>query len=286
MADQETTVPMDVSDAELFADSLTDEPVQETAPEIAPETEQPRDEQGRFVAKDADPAPTQPEQQPKQEPEAKDEAQVPSWRLREIREQREAAERRAEEAAKQSYSLQAQLQAMQKELQQLRSPKQEPVDFFADPDQALSQRLHPIEQRFAQLQSQMLMNSSKAVAIATHGAPAVAEMEQAIGEAMQRQHPEMSVLAQQMRSSDDPVGVAMQWYKNNRALEKYGSDPEAYIEKELERRLAEKQAQPSRPQINLPPSLNRISGSGPSHTPDDGDVSDAALFRHAISGRR
>jgi hypothetical protein len=304
MADQEITVPMD--DKELFAAAI--EEVPKEAEETQEVTEQPRDEQGRFAKQEAtDAAPTQPEpaEQPTEQPEAKEEANVPSWRLREVREAREAAERREQEATRQAYALHAQLQAMQRELAQLRAPKQEPVDFFANPEQALEQQFEqrrtPIEQRFAQMEGQLRLNSSKAIAIATHGGQAVVEMEQAIAQAMQSGHPEMNVLAAQMRTSDDPVSVAMQWYQRDKLLKETGGDISNYRTKlegdllknpefrakAMEAWRTEAQSQPgTRPAINLPPSLNRATGSGGNLGQDDGDMSNEALYSHAISGGR
>ena len=90
---------MDLDDKELFSSAMTadenpeveteasaDAPAQET-----PQQERQRDEQGRF-AKQVEPEP-KPEQQA-QVPEAKEEANVPSWRLREVREE---ADRRVAE---------------------------------------------------------------------------------------------------------------------------------------------------------------------------------------------
>jgi hypothetical protein len=197
---------------------------------------------------------------------------VPSWRLREVREAREAAERKAEEATRERFALQTQLQQMQAELQKLQAPKSEPVDFFADPDQALQQRLTPFEQRFAKLEQDVRLSSLVQRRLPFTGPPTVAEMEQSIEQAMQKNHPDINGLAAQMRTSSDPVGVAMNWYKRNKLWDVTGGDPDAYkskvldealkdpeyLQKALEAARAQAGAAPgSRPNIQLPPSLSR-----------------------------
>lgn len=292
MADQQETI--ELNDAELFQGAVAEEP------------ERARDEQGRFAAKEpeveakpepekveAKPEPVKEQQQPEAK-DAKDEAAVPSWRLREVGEARQAAERRAEEAQRQTYALNAQLQQMQNELAQLRKPKEEATDFFVDPDKALQQRLSPVEERFAKLETEMRLNSSKALAVAMHGAPAIAEMEKAVEQAAQANNPDIPALAEQMRRSHDPVGVAMAWHQRSKLISETGGDIGKYKERILGEAMKDpaflKQAleaarsaagQQSSPAINLPPSLNKTAGSAAS-APDDGDVSDAALFRQAV----
>jgi len=296
----ETTVPIDDQGmlSDIMAEPVTEQPQEQQAePEKA---EQPRDEHGRFVAKTEEPAKPEPVEAKPPEPEQPrdDDGKVPSWRLRELREAREAAERRAEEASRQAYAQQQQLAALQRQLAELQRPKPEPVDFFQNPDGAIEQRLSPIEARFAQLESTMRLNTSRALAVATHGAKAVSEMESAVEKASREGHPEMQLLAAQMRASDDPVGVAMQWHKRSRMMEVTGGDPEAYRQRVLDEAMkdpafqakvleaARGQVQPNtRPNIQLPPSLSKVPASAPERQADDSDMSDAGLFRHAMNSR-
>ena len=148
---------MDIDDKELFSSAMTADENPEVAdtPAEAPETEAPqqerqRDEQGRFAAKQNDPEP-KPEQ-PAQAPEAKDEANVPSWRLREVREE---AERRVAETN-------AQWQRQFEMLQRQNAPKPEPKppeDLFENPqgfvDQRLQQGLMTFEQQLQQQRTEL-----------------------------------------------------------------------------------------------------------------------------------
>lgn len=297
------TVPVEVSDSELFQGAMAEEPKQETpVEEVQPE--RPRDESGRFVPKsepetvlaEAKPEPAKPEVQPDL---TKDEAHVPSWRLREVTAEREAATQKAEQATRESYAFQQQLQAMQRTLDGLQKPKAEPVDFFQNPEEALAQRLSPVEQNFQSLASRLTLRASRAEAISEFGKPAVVEMENAVEKASQQNHPDIPLLAAQMRASDDPVGIAMRWYKRSALLERTGGDLDAYVQKQLDEKLkdpaflakavetARAQAGQARPSINLPPSLNKVPGSGASASEaDDSDMSDRALFKDAVASKR
>src|SRR6478735_1201827 len=94
---------MDIEDKELFESSITDQvetpaAVDEPVAQVAETTNdgRVRDEQGRFAPKAAEQA--TPEQQtiePAAPQASQSEAHVPSWRLREVNDAREAAERRA-----------------------------------------------------------------------------------------------------------------------------------------------------------------------------------------------
>jgi hypothetical protein len=301
------TVPMD--DTGMLADLMSDAPEQE-APQVevqpAPEPEppkvdeRPRDEQGRFAPKQ--PEPEVKAEAPTTEPEPKDdEGKVPSWRLRELREAREAAERRAEEASRQNYAFQEQMRTLQRRLDELQKPKQEPVDFFTNPDAAIEQRLTPMQQELQRVQSQALLNSSKALAIAEYGKDAVREMEAAIEAASRSNHPDMASLSARMQNSDHPVAIAMEWHQQKSLLEQTGGDIKAYRQrvldeamkdptfqaKVLEAARGQAQAAPNaRPNIQLPKSLNSVAGTGLSSDADDNDMSDAGLFRQAMSGPR
>ncbi len=304
----ETTVPMDDKDA--WAAAMAPEPVQEApkeAPaEAPPADDRPRDEHGRFTKQaEPDAAPTQQqpvEQKPVEEAKPEDVANAPSWRLREVNEARTAAERRAQDAAEEARQSRMQLHTLQQRLTELEKPKQEPIDFFADPNAAIQQSLTPIEQRFQTLSSQLTLRASRAENVAMHGKDTVAEMEKAVQTAMMEGHPEMLALGQHMRNSDDPVGVAMQWYQRDKLLKETGGDLTSYRTRIIEEalkdpatlakavELARGQASTttgSRPNVQLPPSINKATGSGVSNAVADDDTSDAATFRYAMApGRR
>lgn len=303
MADQEVTVELGVDDKELFQGAMA-EPTAE--PEV--KEERPRDELGRFTEKTEEAEPAKAEEakpevkaevkpEAKVEPEKDDQAQVPSWRLREIREAREASDKRAEEAERRSWQFQQELQTIRSQLEQAK-PKPEPVNWFENPDQALRQNLSPIEAQMAEMRNEMRLMSSRALAVATHGVQAVSDMEIAVEKAMQSNHPEIGMLRNQMLQSSDPVGVAINWHKRSKLMELTGGDPDAYEKQVREKLLKDPefqkqiiatvrgQVEPG-PAVKLPPSLSRTTGSGASsETPGDDDMSDRALFKDAVNAPR
>jgi len=282
----------DLNDKELFEAAIADEPVTQEAPEAqTEETGQPRDEQGRFAAAKAEETAQEQPQQTEQ-PSAREEAHVPSWRLREVNEAREAAERRAQEHESNLRNLQSQFEALQRQIKQNEKP-QDPVDFFADPNAALKQSLTPFEQRMQAMQTNLTLRASKAEAIASYGKDAVAEMETALDKAMNAGHPGIPGLRAQMLQSDDPVGVAMQWHQREKLLQETGGDLSAYKNKTLEDALkdpaflakaleaARAQAgQATKPNVQLPPSINRVTSAASPHE-EAGDLSSNSLYAFA-----
>ena len=311
MAVQETTVP--IEDTGMLSDIMAErpegaEPEQQAAPEPQAEAERPRDESGRFVSKANEPeaAPTQQQAPETPAPQPDDNAaQVPSWRLKEVREARDEANRKAEEAQRQSYQVQQRMQDLERQLAELNKPKTQPVDFFENPEGALQQRVEPIQQGFERQISEIRLDMSRELAVTRHGEAAVTEMETAIAQAMQRGDPEMANLAAQMRSSKFPALKAMEWHQQAKLRSEVGNDLNAYKTKLQDELLANPeflakavakatgQAQQAaqqpgtRPNIQLPPSLNRATGAGPnSDQSDEADMTDRGLFRHAMGNRR
>jgi hypothetical protein len=143
--------------------------------------------------------------------------------------------------------------------------------------------------------------NSETRAIAKYGAAEFEAMEAEVQALLTARDPEVQSLSAAVRSSADPAGVAMRWYMDRKVRKEVGNDPVAYrqklrdelakdpefIKQVLEGQRTQLQANPSsRPVINLPPSVNRATGSaGSNASGGDDDMSDRALFQHAISGR-
>lgn len=290
------TEVVDVDNADMWQ-SATEPAAKEAPPPAPPEPqaepppERARDDLGRFVKATPEPPPTQVEPVKEEEP-----PQVPSWRLREIREERDAEAKRFSDLQRQYAADRQQMAELQRQLAELQRPKQEPIDFFQNPDGALQQRLSPIEERFAQLEATMKLNSSKALAVAMHGKEAVAEMEAAI-EKVDRNRPDIQLLAHQMRSSDDPVGAAMEWFRREKLQSETGGDLAAYRQKLLKdpaflaEALGAARGQAQTPQgqpppVKLPVSLSKVSGTPATAEVDDNDDSSQAMWRSATAGMR
>lgn len=273
---------MDVDDKDIFASALTDEPEVETPEAEQPEEpEQPetiavaRDEHGRFAPK---PEPVEAKEQPQPEPERG----PPAWRLKE-----EADARRAAEQERDRYRIELENFRRQQEQQK------PPPDIFENPgafvDQGVRTAVDPIKQEMSQLREFY----SQREAVKEHGADKVKAAYDWIAEGMQSRDPERMAIYQRAMGSFDPYGDIVQSHIKNELFRQIGTDPSAYVEKQLEERLKDPayqakllerirgatQARPSTV-TQLPPSLSRAAGGVP-RTADDDDDSDAGLFRQA-----
>lgn len=279
-----------MDEKELFEAALTDEaPVVET-PETPVEQpqEQPWDEHGRFAAKATEPEqPEAPAASPQAPP--KDEAHVPSWRLREVRE--EAERRLAEERA----NWQRQVEMLQRQSQPKAEPQATP-DPWENPqgfrDHGVKQAIDPIQQRVQAITE----FQSRQFAVSRHGEEKVVDAEKAFEVAVRSGDPEAGMVLQRAMQSLDPSGDILRWHQQRSVYQQIGGDPNAWFEKELERRMADQQFAGSimqkiqqgvrqnpqaQQQIHVPPSLNRVSAAR-SASDDDTDASDAAMFRYAM----
>lgn len=288
MADHQETFDQ-IDSASLFESAMSNEPEAQAEVVVEQVAEQPRGPDGKFAAK-PEAEPVKEQVQIQAEP-GKDEANVPSWRLREISEERRLAITRAENAEREAAQFRERFAALERK----NAPQPEPVDIFADPNAWAEQQLSPFERRMADMQTNMVLGISRAQNYALHGKDAVNEAEKAVGEAMQSRDPEVAGLRAKMLASDDPVGIAIEWHKSRSLLKETGGDLNAYREKALEAALndpaflakalerAKVQAggQPQvQNRIQMPPSMSRIP-TAQSAGDDDGDMSDGALFAHA-----
>ncbi len=279
---------MDIEDKDIFDSALSDEPIEQVAAD-EPVAEQPvvegqvRDEQGRFAAKAEEPAVT--------EPQGKDEPYIPSWRLREMREERDATERRYQESQSQWQRQMAELQA--------RLPKEEPKpapDVFENPngflEHGVRQAVDPINSKVTSL----VESFSKKWAIKEHGQEKVDAAYKWVAEGMQNRNPEVMAIYQRAMASDDPYEHIVGGHQKQAVFSQIGNDPNAWFEKELEKRMADPQFAASQMQriqsgvrsnpqatnqIKLPPSIGKVPSSH-SASDDVGDMSDAGLFAHAM----
>ena len=282
---------MDTNDKELFDSALTDEPIEQvTADETVAEQPvndgQPRDDQGRFATKAEEPA----AQPVATEPQGKEEAHVPSWRLRELREEREAAIARANQ-------IEANYQRQIRELQS-RLPKpeeQKAPDVFENPngflEHGVKQAVDPIRSEIGQLREFY----SRREAIREHGQEKVTSAYNAVAQGMQSRDPEVMGVYQRAMQSMDPFGEFVAWHQQKSVFQQIGNDPNDWFEKELEKRLADPQfasaqlqriqagvrQQPQNNTIKLPPSIGKVPSSQ-SASDDGGDLSDGSLFAHAM----
>lgn len=261
---------------EIFDSALTDAPeapVEEIQQE-QPEAVVARDEQGRFAPKPEEPAEKPRTEEPERGP--------PAWRLKE-----EADARRAAEQERDRYRT---------ELDNFRRQQQEqkpPPDIFEDAPKFVDQRVgtavDPIKQEIGQLREFY----SQREAVREHGQEKVKAAYDWIAQGMQSRDPERMAIYNRAMGSFDPYGEIVQSHQKQSLFEQIGTDPNAFVEKQLDEKLKDPafaakmlerirgvtQQRPSSSVTQLPPSLNRMSSSAPRAEGDDDDDSDAGLFR-------
>lgn len=285
------------NDKELFESALTDDAPQPEAeaPAEQPAAEdqgQPRDASGRFAARhepepQPEPAPAPQAQQP-----VRDEANVPSWRLREVRE--EGERRLAEERA----NWQRQIEMLQRQNQPPPVPAPE-IDPFQDPaafrDQGIEQRINPLK---GEVQATRDFYSHRD-AVREHGKEKVSAAFQALDQAARNGNREAQDLCARVHSGlMDPWGEIVSWHQKATVYQQIGNDPNAWArDKWLKEQLADPKAageilqmiqqsvrgQPApqgKPNISLPPSLNRVAAAQ-GVLGDDGGDDDASMYAHA-----
>lgn len=287
MADQQETFDQ-IDSASLFESAMSNEPAQAEVVEHV--EEQPRGPDGKFAAKpEAEPELTK-EPALIQAESGKDDATIPPWRLREMREERDAARNEAAQ-------FRAEMDQLRRQAAQ-NAPKPEPVDIFADPNAWAKEQFSPFEQRMQTMQTTLTLRASRAENIAIHGRDAVKAAEDAIDEAVKSRDPDIPSLTAKLKATDDPVGVAIEWHKSRSLLKETGGDLTAYKAKALEdalndpaflakalERANSQQDSGGQPEpkniIKLPPSVGKIAAAKAAAS-DGGDMSNESLFANAM----
>ena len=303
MADQESVVDTGVSDSDMFAAATAPErpaPAGDTGvgAEPAPPAPPPqggvqRDEHGRFASKTTTQDEPQPPLQDGATPDgtkAPDgDGHVPSWRLREEREAREAAARRADNAERAAMEARVRLEQYERRLaQQQQDTQREPIDPIADPQAFIAMMREERERERMEDRLQFSMERAHE----KHGET----FEQAYN-AFVNLAPGNQLWAQSVLKRPNPGAEIVNWYNKERIAKEIG-DPTTYRAKIAEELLddadhqakvferakarANGQVQGSRPNniTQMPVSLSRVPGGGPSPSLDN-DASSAALYSHA-----
>lgn len=281
----------DVTDKEIFESALTPEVSVAPVTQEAVVTETPeakdareRDEKGRFAPKAEKPEEPAPVATP-EKTENKDEANVPSWRVREINEEKRAA---LEENKKLLQRLAA-LERTQTPATQAHE-KKEPLmpwdDGFVDEIEG------KMDARTQRINLRLDWNE----AVAEYGKDIVKAADKAIQERVDAGE---THLAEQFKRAPNPFVALVEWHKREQVLAKVGTDPDAYVNAEIEKRLSDPAEQAKylerirgqasganrpAPVTSIPPSLKNLPSGGNNATEED--TSDAAMFNYAVNSRR
>lgn len=262
----------------------------ETVTQQEQQPSQPRDETGRFASIQAqEPVAGQPViEQPVAE-HAQPSGGVPVGAVQAEREKRQAAQAESEALRREIAELRGMVQATRQPAPQPQQ-EQQPASLWDDPDAYLKSQISPLEQRLLA----QAANFSMRMAIKEHGKEVFDAAEQALAQAANT--PDGQQFISKLRASDDPAEDLIKWHKQQQAIARVGSDPDAWLNAEIERRLSDPTEQAKilerirsgaasntnrsqAPLTSLPPSLSRMPAGG--NTPADGDMSDGALFSHA-----
>jgi len=290
------------TDAEILSEAFQDTPAEQPeVTETEPEKPDNRDEKGRFTAKAEEKTePEKTEAEAPREQEQDEHGQIPSWRLREVAEERRLAKAEAEAERQRRTTLEQELVQMRQQLQTLQKPKDEPkqeeIDPLIDP-QGFAKRLQSSFQE--QLQEQLRevqLNNNLALASVKHGEKFDAAYNAFVQAAQQGDR----LTYQSVMNSPNPGEAMVRWHAQQMTLKEVGSDPAAYKQKLLDEAMKDPAFQAKvieaikggsvqsgqRPQNNitqLPPSLSRATGSkSGSSIEDDTDNSDGAVFNYAF----
>lgn len=263
-------------------------------PEIQQEqpATQPRDDGGRFAAKQEEPAvveqPVAEAQSASQELTEEHPASggIPQARLKAEAEKRREAEADAAALRREIAELRGMVQARQQPAPQPQQERQAP-NLFEAPEEYISSQLTPVQQQLQETREMLL----EMQATQTHGVEVVNAAKEA-GKALFGT-PEGQALARKPGNLFDNL---VQWHKQQQALSLVGNDPNAWLESEIEKRMGDPAFQAqyldrirsgaasntnrSQPATNLPRSISRLPAGG--NMPADNDMSDGALFSNAL----
>lgn len=281
----------EIFDAALQADptpatDVTDHGHDQPQATDQPDHGQSRDERGRFAAK-AEPVPEPSAPTPEPQPRDQDH-RVPLRELLDERERRQTFEREIAEERRQREALQRQIADMQRASQ----PKPQAPDIFEDPAGFVGTLEQRVEERLRAQEA----NFSLRLAHRQYGA----EFETAYESLIRAGHSGDRIAVQRIMAASDPGEAVVKWHRERQLVEKTGGDLDGFLKKredellndpEFLRRVGEKlRAQQTQPQtgtrpapvVNLPPSLSRTPSAAPAASDGGDDMSDAALFSHAL----
>lgn len=258
------------------------------------------------IGQEDSPAETTPaaaEPEVKQPEPARDDGAVPSWRLREVQEEKRQLLREAEELRKYK-------EAAEAERKKLEGPKN--LYEAEDPDAYLGDKvraeLDPVQKALQEAREDARKTRefySQRDAIKEHGADKVSEAYKALDAAISNGTLNKDAVLKDLNSSMDPFGDIVAWHKKHTLLTEIGSDPEAYRQRQREELLKDPEflakavdvarsqalpvsagasrAAPVQNNVTSLPSLNRT----PAAARDEDEPEDAVeVFNSALGGRR
>jgi hypothetical protein len=263
------------------------------AGEAMPETQQeqpsqPRDESGRFATAETPVVePPAVVEEPAQE-EHPTQGGIPAQRLKAEADKRREAEASAEALRREVAELRGWITGQQKPAAEPQ-PEQQPASLWDDPENFLKGQLSPVQREIAEMREMFWEGQAAQL----HGADKI-QAAKAAAEALDQNG--KANLHRQLMAGGNPFDNLVKWHKQQEALSRVGDDPDAWLNAEIEKKLADpaflasaieraragasNPTARSQPITNLPPSLNRLPAGG--NQAADNDMSDGALFSNAM----
>ncbi len=225
---------------------------------------------------EAQPATESPAQEPATPEPKREDHRIPLAEPSSVRERAQRAEQERDQERQSRADLERRFQMLERQMVQARQPPKETPDVWSDPEGFVRAQLEPVRSG----QEAVLERISRAMAVDKFGQEAVNTAMSELERQMMT-NPNARFEHQRIMASDHPYGELVAWHKRQNALKEIGEDPSAYKARILEDakkdpafiaaviEAARTQAQQpaangARPQtaVNLPPSLNRTTGSG------------------------
>ena len=230
------------------------------------------------------------------------EAFVPSWRLREVAEEKRRLEQEAAE-------LRAWKEKTERERQEAEK-KANPPDMFENPDEFLkvktAEALDPVQKALEAARAETrktVEHWSRVNAFREHGQEKVEAAYKALDEAIRRGELDGEAVGKQLQASPDPFGEIVAWHRKYEFEREVGNDPQGWMERQKEALLKDpeflaKALEAARTQaasvtttttakggnVTSLPSLNRTPRAG---TEVDEPEDPAEVFNAALNaGRR
>lgn len=155
-----------------------------------------------------------------------------------------------------------------------------------NPDEFVRGQINPVQEQLQETREMLL----EMKAVQSHGAEAVEAAKEAAKALFGT--PEGKALA---AKQGNLFSNLVEWHKQQQTMQRVGSDPDAWLEAEMEKRLSDPTYQAqilerirgsaaqntsrTQPVTNIPPSLSRMPGGA--NAAADNDMSDGSLFSHA-----
>jgi hypothetical protein len=245
------------------------------------------------------PAEQSAEQSTEQPAKPEEEELLPSWRAREINEERRRVQAENDAIRAEYARAQARLAQIEQAQQRAQQPAPELIDPVLDPKGFVKQFTENLTSQFEQRMQSMALTNNLEVAHVRYGET----FEKAYEAVLTQGQRGNNALVRQLVTQPNPGEAIVRWYNDALIRSEVGNDLAGFRKKEREalledetflqeaserlrqRALGGQNGQPPNTVVKLPPSLTRATGSADQSTASN-DGSEEALFAYAMNSKR